>query len=290
MNKKISLVVFALGILLFGSGLASAETTVDTTWTGNGFVSTDFVAGDDSDSHFSTVGASISGEFHGKDSDNNPYGYGVDSTNSWVKASVSGYGGGSPNSYMKFEVNRGDSKSSYGAAGQRSYTEIWTDGTAEMAYKSGSNYASMSNGGVNSMPKTSNGRSFEATGNHNIYHKITDSDGDGSSIDVYGYGDLTNSKIRMFGAKSAGSSFNMGSLGVCGDSCAWLDHYADFEGSGTGDFYQHAWADNSLEIGSHDCGSSWTIPGDGNNNSATYDLHVGFSGTWSKSDLGITGN
>ena len=289
-NKLIGLTAVMMTIVLIAPVMA--QTTVDTFWEGSGFLNTSFVAGDDARSDFWTSGSSISGVFHAKDFDDNLYSYGVDTTDSFVKASVTGWGSGKPDSYMKFEVKRLDSHlSMYGNAGQRSYTEIWTDGTAEMSWGSRTNYAEMSNCQYSRTPKTTNGKNFEATGNHYIYHELTDADGDGAAIEVYGYGETT-SKIKLQGEKAGGkdSYFNFGSLKVCGDGCAWQNNYATFEGSGKGDFLVHAWADNGLTIGCPDCGSSWSIPGDGTNNSATYDLHVGYAGEWSYPDFGVRGH
>ena len=47
-------------------------------------------------------------------------------------------------------------------------------------------------------------------------------------------------------------------------------------------------ADNGLTVGCY--GDAWTIPGDGTNNSATYDLHVGFAGAFNWADFGVSGN
>jgi len=274
--------------LLILSGLSiiatAAPTIVDVDWDGAGFNRVDVSASDDAVTYFETSGNYIKGSFHADDQDNNPYGYGVDNFNTTVNAFFTNGG------YMEYGINRTDSKSSmYGAAGQNSFSYVGSTDIGRMAYGGFTNYASMSNGGVGALPKTLNGRSFEAVGEHNIYHMLTDSDGDGAFIDVYGNTASSDSKVRMFGATSGGSSFNLGRLPLCGDSTAWYDHYATYEGTGDINFNQSAWADNGLTIGS-DGHIITTVPGDGSDNSATWDLHVGFSGTWSHPDLGISGN
>ncbi len=268
--------VMLVSILVIGTPVL-AQTTVDTEWEGSGHFETHFVAGDDANSDFWTTGSYIKGEYHAIDKDDNPYGYGIDTVDAWVKASVS-------DGFMEFLNERKDShERMYGRAGQISYTYIWTNESAEMAFGTNTNYARLRDCQY-SRNKTTQGRQFEATGNHYIYHMLTDSDGDGAALIVDAVG---SSKVRLMGSESWGSSFNFGSLPVCGDGCAWYDHYADFEGSGKGDFYLHGWADNELTIGC--CGHGWTIPGDGSDDSAAYDLHVRYAGDWSYPDLGIKG-
>ena len=139
-------------------------------------------------------------------------------------------------------------------------------------------------------PKTINGKNFEATGSsYVIDHGLTDADGDGAQVMATGSG---SAMIKLQGEKAGGqnSYFNMGSLSVCGDGCAWDNNYATFSGTGTGDFNVYAWADNGIDVGANCCGKQWSIPGDGSDNSATYDLHVGYAGTWSMPDFGVKGN
>jgi len=284
MMRKILIVGILTFAMIASAGLVSAATTVDTTWDGGGYFNTKFTAGDDAHSEFTTNGAFILGEFHGKDYDDNPYSYNVDTVDSFVHASVAG-------GTMCFTNSRDDSKTSaYGNAGQSSYSFIGTDGTGEMSWGSWTNYATMTNGQYGRSPKTTNGKNFEATGNHNIYHELTDADGDGACIEVYGYGASTTSEIKLQGEKSGGTNsyFNFGNLPVCGDNIAWKNNYATFSGSGTGDFNVHAWADNGLTVGCY--GDAWNIPGDGTDDSATYDLHVGYSGVWGNLDFGVSGN
>lgn len=274
--------IFAFLVALFVIAIpAAAQTTVDTYWNGAGYMDTTFMAGDDAWSYLETQGSLIGGEFHGKDYDDNPYTYGVDTYFANVDAGVN-------SGYIEFETQRTDSKTSYGNPGQRSYSWVSsTDGLAEMAWYTKTNYAEMGNCQY-AKPTTTNGKNFEASGsNYQIYHEVTDSDGDGSFVGATGSG---SSMIKLQGEKAAGSGFNMGRLPVCGDGCAWDNNYATFSGSGTGHFDVHAWADNGLTVGGSCPNCDMAIPGDGNDDSAKYDLHVQYAGSWSYSDFGVSGS
>ena len=161
-----------------------------------------------------------------------------------------------------------------------------SDGTLEFGWYEWMNYANMGNCqyGV-SKPKTSNGKNFETSGsNYYMFHELTDADGDGAYFEGYGSG---SAMVKLQGEK-AGNGFNMGNLPICGDNCAWQNNYATFDGSGMGTFELHAWAHNSIDVGC--CGTGFSIPGNGNEDSATYDLKIGYSGTFSYSDFGVKGN
>ena len=283
------LIIVTLMSLLLTTTPVMAATTVDTTWFGSGNNEIHFVSGDDAYSDFRTGGSSIAGEFHAKDYDDNPYNYNVDTTNSFIGASVAGSG------FLEFRYVRDDSKTSYGNPGQTSYTLITTDdGTAEMAWGVRTNYAEMGNcqygwvySGSSPYSPTTSGKQFEASGSsYSIYHALTDGDGDGAWVGSKGSG---SAEVKLMGEKAT-SGFNMGSLPVCGDGCAWDNNYATFSGSGTGQFDLHAWADHGLTVGASCPTCSMSIPGDGTDNSASYDLTVGYAGTWSYSDFGISGN
>jgi len=279
--------------LLVISAPALAETTVDTTWDTNGYtdMSIDFYSGDDMESHFKTQALATKGEYHAKDYDNDPYSYGVDTNKAWLDASISNGG------WMDFETKRTDSKiSMYGNAGQRTYSKVYSyDGTAEMAFYTQTNYAEMGNCQYGK-GTTTNGVNFEASGTgteeflgYKIYHELTDADEDGAYISAYGHG---SAEVKLQGEKAGGknSYYNMGSLKVCGDGCAWKDNYATFDGSGTGVFKQYAWADNEIDVGCPDCATGYNIPGDGSDNSAKYYLEINYAGDFSYDDFGVRGN
>ena len=217
-----------IGILvamLFCIGIASATTSVDTTWNGAGSFDTHFIAGDDANADFSTFGSAISGEWHATDSDNNPYGYGVDSVEAKVKASVS-------NGWMEYNFDRTDAKTSYGNAGQNSYTLIDTAGTGNLAWRSTSNYASLKSCNYG---WEANGQ-IQATGNQHIYHSFSINPTEGAVIEFTGNADTT---ITDMSETSGKSSFTFGK--GCG---CYTNAEVDIVGSGTFDLF--AKADNSI--------------------------------------------
>ena len=255
-----------------------AQTTVDTYWSGSGNFDTHFVSGDDAHSDLWTFGNFIAGEYHAKDYDDNPYGYNVDTTNSNVEAIVLGGG------FIEYQHIRDDSKTSmYGSAGQKSYSLIVTDDTAEMAFASWTNYAALKDCEYGK-PRTSGNHHFEADGGEgsfNMYHELTDGSGDGSSVKIYGSGsawiDLMNSETGWSGSPKSSFKFGKG----CG---CYKD--ADAGMTGVGTFEQHAWADNQLNIDI----SGMTIPGDGSDDSAQYHVFVNYAGSFSYPDLALDGN
>jgi len=224
--KKASLFGIAFAALfLLGISSVSAVTTVDTTWSGSGNFETHFTAGDDAHSDFWTGGSVISGEFHATDSDNNPYGYGVDSVEAKVKSHVE-------NGFIAYQFNRNDAKTSYGEAGQESYTEIDTDGTGYLAWRSSSNYASLSSSNYGWQ---ANGQ-IQATGNHFIDHYFSISPTEGAEIIVDAD---ANTVITDMCEKSGSSSYTFGK--GCG---CYTNAKVDIVGSGTFDLHAHA--DNSI--------------------------------------------
>lgn len=204
----------------------------------------------------------------------NPYGYGVDTTLFETETSYTGGG------YIDLWSIRTDSKLSYGAAGQESYTQISSTETGYLEWRDWSNYASFKQPQykMGSLPYD-----FGATGNYEIFHLLEDADDDGAYVRANGVG---SADVKLMGSQSQGSWFNMGCLPVCGDGEAWDNNYAKFTGSGVGGFQMSAWAHNELFL--HEGGI--TIPGDGTPGSAYYSLSVGYSGTLTYPDFGVKGN
>jgi hypothetical protein len=292
MNKTIFIAVAFF--VMFSLPAMADPTTTDVWWNGGGTLDIDFAVSDDMTAFFDAAGAAHMGEFHGKNFADNPYTYGVETASAFVKATLAGFGTGSPDSFMQFQVDRLDSATG-GPAGQQTYSYVETDGAAEMAFGSRTNYDNMTNAqygwvysGSAPYSPTTGGVQFEAFGNHYIEHRITDSDADGAMVQAWGYGPTT-SQIKCMGEKSRGSSFNMARLPICGDGIAWDGNYAKFNGSGDGQLHVSAWAHNGITVGASN-GTEWTIPGDGTSGSATYDLNVNYAGTWGWSDFGVSGN
>lgn len=224
MNKIGILSLMAMLLLAVG---VSAETTVDTTWNGGGAFGVNFKAGDDAESFFGTSGSLISGEYHAVDSDNNPYGYGVDSVEAKVNANVQ-------NGVIEYGFRRTDAKESmYGEAGQESYTLIGAD-SAQFAWRSTSNYASLKSSNYGWQ---SNGQ-IQAQGNQQIYHSffIDEEYNEGAEIMFTGNADTT---ITDMSEDHSGSSYKFGK--GCG---CYTNAKVDITGSGTFDL--NAYADNSI--------------------------------------------
>jgi len=269
MNKRNMIPFLVMVALCFSVSMALADTHV--VWDGAGTVDIDVYSDDDRYSGLHTYGAYISGEFDLDDYENNPYGYGVDTIVAYTKATVN-------DGFINFTNRRDDSKLSYGAAGQISTSYVGSSGNAYLQFRTTTNYASLTDAQYGfSMTN------FGASGSsYVIKHQLTDSDGDGAQVLAYGSG---VADIKLQGSTAAGSSFNMGHLPVCGDGLAWDNNYAKYIGSGEGVFELHGWSHNGLSI--HDF---TTVPGDGSEDSATFDLIVGYSGSWTMPDFGISGN
>jgi len=222
--KKIVSILSALMLMLVAVGVASASTTIDANWNGAGTFDTQFTAGDDATTGFWTGGSTISGEFHATDSDNNPYNYGVDSVEAKVKAHAE-------NGFVEYNFDRTDSKSSYGVAGQKSYTMIGSSGTADLAWRSSSNYASLRS---TNYGWQANGQ-MQATGNHEIVHTF------GTATEWAGMHVVADATTYISdmneGSNSGGYVFGKG------NGC-YTNAEVDIVGSGTFDL--DAYADNSI--------------------------------------------
>lgn len=138
--KKRLILVLSLALLLtlsFSSvAFAADPTEVDVNWSGSGGVWADVDTGD-AEAGFITGGDVINGSYSTKDSNDNPYGYGVDSFSALFTGSVE-------NGFMTTDCLRTDSTGMYGVDGQYSFSgvEVW-DGSASMAYRSTTNFAQM---------------------------------------------------------------------------------------------------------------------------------------------------
>jgi hypothetical protein len=152
-------VVCIMAIAVPCAVLADAPTTVVVNWVGGGEVTGTATAGTASVYSFQTNGNTISGNFNTTDSNNNPYSYGVDSTNAYIDADVSG-------GYISYQANRtGSYAPMYGAAGQTtsSFVGVGSDGVGEMATGNANNYAGGGTG-TYAKPHTSGGYNYQASG------------------------------------------------------------------------------------------------------------------------------
>ena len=260
MKRITNLLGIIVGIILV-SGSAWATTSVDSQWDGAGTFSVDFNAGDDSRTSLWTHGISVaSGTFRATDSNNNPYTYGVDSTESQVRASV-------VNGIIEYSFERTDSKTSYGPAGQESYTFIDTFGTGNLDWRTQSNYASLSNSQYGFQANNQ----IRATGGHVIRHSLTNSMTEGAGIEVIADADTT---ITSMCETANGNSFTFGR--GCG---CYTNAKVDIVGSGS--FELNVGADNEIVT---DTGITATGPG------ATYKVISNFGSGFQFDNFALRGN
>jgi len=219
MKRLIMLAIFFIAI-----GGVNAATTVDMNWNGGGNFNTHFAAGDDATADFWTSGGLISGEFHATDSDNNPYNYGVDNVEAKFKAHAE-------NGFIEYKFDRLDAKTSYGDAGQRSYSMVGSSGTADLSWRSTSNYASLSSSNYGWQ---ANGQ-MQATGNHEITHTF------GTSTEWAGM-HIVADGTSYVSDMSEGSNKNGYTFGK-GLGC-YTNAEVDIVGAGVFDL--DAYADNSI--------------------------------------------
>ena len=221
-------IIFGLVVAILVTTIgASARTTTDITWNGGGEIGVHFVSDDDATNDFWTGGSTINGEYHAIDKDDNPYGYGVDTTDVKVKAHV-------VDGYIEYKFTRDDSHTSmYGDAGQESYTFIDSYGDADFRWHSNSNYARLRN--CNYDWQASN--QIHATDIHYIYHSffINDHEGAEIEIEVNGQTDLT-----IMNEEHWGSGFKFGK--GCG---CYTNAHTDITGEGY--FTMNVYADNTID-------------------------------------------
>ena len=214
-----------MAIFFIAIGGVSAATTVNTNWNGAGTFDTHFNAGDDATADFWTGGSLIAGEWHATDSDNNPYNYGVDNVEAKVKANAT-------NGFVEYKFDRTDAKTSYGEAGQESYTLINSVGTANFAWRSTSNYASLSSSNYGWQ---ANGQ-MQATGKHTIIHTFATNPTEWAGLRVVADGTSYISDMSE-GSSNSGYTFGKG-LGCYTN--------AEVDIVGAGSFDLNAYADNSI--------------------------------------------
>ncbi len=233
MKKRIGIaLVLALALILcLGTAVfADDPTDVNVDWDGTGAVGVNVDTGDTL-AGVLTAGEGISGSYSARDSNNNPYNYGVDNFSAYLNASV-------VNGVIDAGSFRADSYSPmYGPAGQSSWSIVEVaGGTASMAYRTTTNYASMSDASYG----------FQLPGGHNIvvdatYYEIDRGieDGRGNSGWVYGEGSGTATLDSMVSAASGGWSLTFGRGGG-----SFTD--ANYTATGNGYFEAVGMGNNSI--------------------------------------------
>ncbi len=233
MKKRIlgiALVVSILASLLLGSAvLADDPTEVKITWDGGGGVGVTVDTGD-AEAGFATFGDRIIGSYSTVDSNNNPYSYNVDNFSAYLNAYVE-------NGYIGSSSERLTSKESmYGAPGQTSWSYVSVvDGTASMAYRTTTNYASLIDPSYG----------YQLSGGHNI---IVDAGsylidrGVEASDGTNAYTLITGSGTAVLDNMTSGASATGVTLGRGGGS--YTD--ANFSATGDGSFTLSATGDTSV--------------------------------------------
>jgi hypothetical protein len=193
--------------------MADAPTAVVVNWNGTGSVTGSTTAGAAATYNFSTAGNGVAGSFTVVDLNDNPYSYGVDSTNSYINSDVIG-------GYIYYQATRiGSYSSMYGIAGQvaSSVVQVGADGIGEMATGSGNNYAAMVNGTYGAT-KTSGGYNYQASGTNYFIQTyigigaVGASTGNNAFVESTGIG---TAKINDMTNQMGGTSLALGLGGGC---------------------------------------------------------------------------
>ena len=158
----IPIVILLVSMFAFSiPAMAAAPTNVSITWNGGGSVGGTVNTGDTTSTFLVSAGLA-NGSFTATDSNNNPYGYNVDSNTAYITGTLT-------NGSMAFQTVRNTSYvPMYGVAGQSVYAYVGSSGTGAMATGSSTNYASMVNG-TYGLTHTANGYNFEADASGGSY-------------------------------------------------------------------------------------------------------------------------
>jgi len=272
MKKRFLLSLFlALVLVLSFSSVAMATdpTTVDVTWDGAGIIGGTVVAGDDATVVWTSQGVtSNTGEFHAADQNNNPYGYNVDTCSFSLEASLAGGG------LAMLDVLRTDAKTSYGAAGQRSYTFVGIDdGTATLQNRSGTNYASMRdcNYSWNSNDHiTVTGASYYALSRFMDSENSVTGDANFAGLQAWGSGDAD---LDCMNAEASAGQVRLGK------GCGCYTN-ADFTANGIG----------TLQLDGVGNNSATTAMAPGMTGATSFQFIASWVGTFSIADYSITAN
>jgi len=218
----IALVLAVLAVLSFGSvALADdPDTIVTIDWgpgtggPGSGWIGTTVTAGDDATAFFQTDGSVIAGSFILTDSNDEPYGYTVDTVDCYLDAVVLA----SSSAYIEYAFDRYDDKYGAGEAGEWSYAYVEVSGegsSGAMALGSTSNYEVLTDF-LYTDPTTPGGHHLEANANgYELIRKVGMGNGDLAYVWGFGSGtatiDCTLSSANTGGASWQAPSLSLGS-------------------------------------------------------------------------------
>ena len=213
--KKLFSVIVAVFLLLI-STMAFAQTNmnidlgrganVNTNWNGvNGWLNLNANLGPAGFTLYNG-GSTFQGIANMTNSGDNPYGYGVDSTRTFVSAGTTG------NGFSSLNYTRTASYSPmYGPAGQNVQAFVGSDDTGNMALTIKTNYAALGIGNYG-QPGVPGGGQFAATGNFYVSHSVTDGAGNWAGLENEGNG---STRINAMSSDVGGSSFNFGAGQGC---------------------------------------------------------------------------
>jgi len=265
--KKLFGIAMALALiasLAVGSvALAADPTEVIVNWDGGGSVGGSVTAGDDASANFYSGSNYQVGEFHAVDNNNNPYGYGVDSCTFSLDTSLNGGG------MASLLVDRTDAKTSYGGAGQQSYTSVFTyDGCATLQNRSSTNYASMKdcNYGWNANDHiTVSGSSY-----YELQRYVDSGAGNYAEINATGGGDAD---LDCMGSEASAGQVRLGF------GCGCYTN-ANFTANGAGTMELYAQGNNSTT----------TAMAPGMTGATSFDFVASWVGTFNIPDYSTTAN
>jgi len=254
---------FAL-LLSVGASLVTIEasaTVAEVDWDGSGVVNVNWKSDDDAKMTFYTGGNTIKGKITMEDKNDNPYGYGVDTSDVKVEAKVKNGG------EIEYKFKRTDSyERMYGGAGQEVYTYIGSSNKASFKWHSWSNYARYRSCNYG----WQNDNQITAKGNHYIYHRFYVNKNNGASIEIGADG---KTELTIMNEDHWGKSFKFGKGCGCYTN-AKVTIY------GNGFFNQTATAKHHLET---DTG----IEIDGN---AYYQVYTEFTGGFHFGNFALEGS
>ena len=192
-------IIFGLVVaFLLATTIGASATTTKVKWDGSGVVNVKWNSDDDAKMTFYTGGNEIKGRIIMEDMNDDPYGYGVDTSD--VKVSAKVKNGGEIGYWFK----RTDShESMYGKAGQEVYTYIGSDNKATFDWHSWSNYARYRSKNYG----WKNNNQITAKGDHYIFHSFYVNKNNGASIMINASG---KTELTIMNEDHWGSGFKFG--------------------------------------------------------------------------------
>ncbi|MFZ2187554.1 MAG: hypothetical protein WAV46_02930 [Candidatus Moraniibacteriota bacterium] len=274
MNKNLLTTILSLAIAaaLAPATASAAPTTVTSTWNGSGTITFDAVAAGSTHANVQTGGFAVAGTASFLNNNDNPYGYGVDTTKLDVNASVTGGGG------IQVVNNRiGSYVPMYGASGQSiSAIAQSSDGTAALVQHSTVNYASMNDVGYG-QAHTTGGNTMDASGSA-FSLGYTVNTGTANNVSGFNASGSGTGAVILASSGASANSFKMG-------NGQGIYTQANYTANGIGSFAYGGSATNSLTV----LGANNTLPGTVGN-PATVTISANYAGALTWTNFAIAGN